>query len=266
MEYLRRGSAPLSERVWKALDEAVGQSARHVLAARRVSTFDGPRGWDHIGARRGVMRPCHDGGSAATVCVPEVALLVEIRADFSIPWSAIEVFERGAPALDTEAAERAARDVARAEDLLVFYGDPTGTGFLTSKESLRHEVHDWSKPGQVLADLVSAVAALDAAGIGGPYEAVLPPAGYYAYLQAMVPGGYPVARQLQEILAGVHRSSMLREAGAVFSTRGSDFVITVGGDISVGYREHARSAIHLMCVETIGAQTLTPEAVCMLVE
>src|SRR5207237_68729 len=102
MDYLRGSSAPLSERVWASLDEAVAQSARHVLAARRVATFDGPHGWDHIGARRGVMRPCHDGSGEATVCVPEVALLSEIRADFSMPWSAVEVFERGAPALDTD--------------------------------------------------------------------------------------------------------------------------------------------------------------------
>jgi uncharacterized linocin/CFP29 family protein len=266
MDYLRRSAAPLSERVWKALDEAVDQSARHILAARRVATFDGPHGWDHIGARRGVMRPCHNGGTAATVCVPEVALLAEIRADFSLAWSAIEVYDRGAPALDAEPAERAAREVARAEDLVVFYGDPTGTGFLTSKESPRFEIHDWSKPGQILSDLVSAVELLDTTGVGGPYEAVLPPAGYYAYLQAMVPGGYPVSRQLENVLAHVHRSAVMRDAGAVFSTRGADFVISVGGDISVGYREHDRSAVHLMCVETLGAQVLEPQAVCLLVQ
>lgn len=266
MDYLRRSSAPLSERVWTSLDEAVAKSARHVLAARRIATFDGPHGWDHIGARRGVMRPCHDGHGEATVCVPEVALLAEIRADFSLPWSAIEVFERGAPALDTDPAEHAARNVARAEDLVLFYGDPTGTGFLTSKESLRLEIHDWSKPGEVLSDLVKAVEMLDGAGIDGPYEAVLPPAGYYAYLQAMVPGGYPVSRQLSEVLAGVHRSPVMRDPGAVFSTRSKDFVITVGGDISVGYRDHDRSAVHLMCVETLAPQVVTPEAVCLLAE
>jgi len=50
----------------------------------------------------------------------------------------------------------------------------------------------------------------------------------------------------------------------VFSTRGDDFVITVGGDFAAGYRLHDREAVHLFCVETIAAQTVTPEAVCVL--
>ena len=58
MDYLRRGAAPLSARVWQALDEAVAQAARHVLAARRVATFDGPRGWEHVAVRLGSMTPC----------------------------------------------------------------------------------------------------------------------------------------------------------------------------------------------------------------
>jgi hypothetical protein len=33
---------------------------------------------------------------------------------------------------------------------------------------------------------------------------------------------------------------------------------------SVGYRMHDRQAIHLFCVETVAAQTVTPQAVCLL--
>ena len=41
MGNLRRDAAPLSERTWKAIDEAVTKAARHILAGRRVATFDG---------------------------------------------------------------------------------------------------------------------------------------------------------------------------------------------------------------------------------
>ena len=54
----------------------------------------------------------------------------------------------------------------------------------------------------------------------------------------------------------------LRGGGS--STRGGDFVLTVGGDLAVGYRLHDREAVHLFCVETIAPQTVTPEAVCVL--
>jgi uncharacterized linocin/CFP29 family protein len=146
----------------------------------------------------------------------------------------------------------------------VFYGDPAGHGFLSSKESAHVEAHDWTRGATLVADLVKAVATLDSNGIPGPYEAVLPPGRYYAYLQAVDDNGYPAARQLRDVLAAVHRSPVIREAGAVFSTRGDDFVITVGGDLATGYRLHDRDAVHLFCVETVAPQTVTPEAVCRL--
>jgi uncharacterized linocin/CFP29 family protein len=124
--------------------------------------------------------------------------------------------------------------------------------------------HDWGKPGAVLTDLIKAVETLDLAGVPGPYEAVLSPARYYAYLQGVDEAGYPAPRQLREVLAAVHRSPVVRDAGAVFSTRGDDFVISVGGDLATGYRLHDRDAVHLFCVETLAPQTMTPEAVCIL--
>ena len=264
MDSLRRYAAPLSEQVWKSLDDAVVQAARHVLAGRRVATFEGPRGWEEVAARLGSMTPCRSPEGQAVVCVPDVVLLLEIRVDFSIPWSSIEVFERGAPVLDTGPAEAAARELALAEDRVVFYGDPAGTGFLAARKSPRVQAHDWTRPGQVLADLVKAVETLDTGGIPGPYEAVLPPSRYYAYLQAVDDSGYPTARQLRDVLSAVHRSQVIREAGALFSTRGGDFVITVGGDLATGYRLHDRDAVHLFCVETVAPQTVAPEAVCVL--
>ena len=264
MDYLRRSTAPISERVWAALDDAVAQAARHILAARRIATFDGPHGWDHVAARLGTMTPCGSPEGRAVVCVPDVVLLSEVRVDFSVPWSSIDVFERGAPVFDTASADVAAREAALAEDRLVFYGDPVGGGFLTDKQSPRLKAQDWARPGSLVADLVHAVETLDERGVPRPYEAVLSTARYYAYLRAADEAGYPAARQLRDVLAAVHRSPVINGAGAVFSTRGGDFVMTVGGDLAVGYRLHDREAVHLFCVETIAAQTVTPEAVCVL--
>jgi uncharacterized linocin/CFP29 family protein len=265
MDTLRREAAPLSARVWKEVDEAVAQAARHVLTARRVATFDGPHGWDHLVASRlGTMTPCQTREGKATVCRPEVVLLAEVRAEFSLPWTAIELFERGAPRLETRPAEEAAREVALAEDRLALYGEPMGGGFLTAPDSPRIRAGDWSVPGRMLADVLQAVEVLDTRGLSRPYEVVLSPMRYFAYLQAEGDHGYPAARQLREVVAAVHRSPVAHDAGAVFSMRGGDFVLSVGGDLSVGYRLHDREAVHLFCVETIGAQTVTPEAVCRL--
>ena len=114
MDILRRGSAQLSDAVWKELDEAAATAAKNVMTARRIATFDGPRGWDYIATPLGTMKACADAEGKAVVCVPEVALLAQIRADFSLPWSAVEAFERGGPALDTATGRgRRARGRAR---------------------------------------------------------------------------------------------------------------------------------------------------------
>lgn len=264
MSNLQRDAAPLPERTWKAVDEAVAQAARHVMAARRVATFDGPRGWDHAATRLGTMKPCATREGKATVCVAEMALLAEVRAEFTLSWTVLELFDRGAPALDTSRAEEAAREVALAEDRIVFYGEPVGHALLLSKMSPTITTQDWAKPGQALTDVLHAVERLDAAGISGPYELVLSPARYFAFLHGTEDGGYPTSRHLREVIGGVHRSTVIRDAGAVFSTRGDDFIITVGGDLSVGHRGHDASGVHLFCVETIAPQLITPEAVCLL--
>jgi uncharacterized linocin/CFP29 family protein len=93
---------------------------------------------------------------------------------------------------------------------------------------------------------------------------VLPTARYYAYLRAVDDSGYPTARQLKDVFAAVHRSPVVSGAGAVFSTRGGDFVLSVGGDLAAGYRLHDRDLVHLFCAETIAAQTVAAEAVCVL--
>jgi uncharacterized linocin/CFP29 family protein len=264
MDVLRRETARLPDRVWKALDEAVAQAARHVLAARRVATFDGPRGWDYFAAPLGTMAACRTTEGKASVCVPDVVLLAEIRAELTLPWIAVEAFERGGPQLDTGPAEAAAHEVALAEDRLALFGDPVGTGFLASKSSPRLAVGDWGQPERILADLLRAVETLDNHGIPGPYEALLAPSRYYAYLRASADGGYPTARHLREAIAAVHRCAVMTDGGALFATRGGDFVLTVGGDLSVGYRSHDREALHLFCVETAAPQTIEPRAVCVL--
>jgi len=263
--WLRRNAAPLSPRVWQEIDRLAADMARQTMVARRLADFDGPRGWGHVATQLGTFRtitPTHPTGQVR-VSVPDVMLLPEIRRDFTIPWSAIDIFERVGPTLESDPIDEAAREVALAEDSVVFYGAADVPGILTHSETLRVALSDWSIPGRSVTDLLTAVERLDEIGIKGPYEAVLSPAHYYSYLRTTVEGGYPAAKQLGIVIKKVHSSPVI-DGAALFSTRGGDFIITVGGDFSVGYRSHDDRAIHLFCVETVAAQLLTPRAVCLI--
>ncbi len=266
MEWLRRSAAPLSHKVWKEVDEIANQMFKQTLVARRISDFDGPRGWKHVATQLGTFKQAKTPRDVGKVkfSVPEVMLLTELRADFAIPWVDIDMFERVGPTLESDSIENAARDMALAEDALMFYGTSTNPGLLSSKDSPQVALSDWSQPGRLVADLLAAVEKLDTLGVKGPYEAVLAPHHYYSYLRRTGEGGaYPAAKQLGIVIKKVYSSPAV-EGAALFSTRGGDFLITVGGDFTIGYRSHDESAVHLFCVETIAAQLLTPEAICVI--
>jgi uncharacterized linocin/CFP29 family protein len=266
MEWLRRSAPSLSEKVWKAIDETASSMFKQTLVARRIVDFDGPRGWNHVATQLGTFKPAQSAGHSgkARLLVPDVMLLTEIRTDFSLTWAAIDIFERVGPTLESAPIEEAAREMGLAEDRLVFFGNSYSPGLLTSHQSPRVALSDWSMPGRVVTDLLAAVQKLDELGVKGPYEAVLSPGNYYAYLrQTGEGGGYPAAKQLGIVIEKVHNSPVV-EGAVLFSTRGGDFFITVGGDLTVGYRAHNDTSVHLFCVETVAAQLLTPDAVCLI--
>src|SRR5579884_389805 len=231
-DWLRRNAAPISAKTWRAIDETAVTMAKQTLVGRRIADLDGPRGWNHVATELGNFRPASVTKAAPDVrfSVPDVMLLTEIRCDFKLSWAAIDIFERVGPTLEPDAIEEAARKTAMAEDRLIFYGGSHRPGLLTSEKTPRIALSDWSIPGRAVTDLLSAVEKLDELGIKGPYEAVMSPQHYYMYLKTTGEGGnYPAAKQLNIILKKVHSSAAI-DGAVLFSTRGGDFVITVGGD------------------------------------
>lgn len=266
MEWLRRNAAPLSEKAWKEIDETAAAMFKQTVVARRIVDFDGPRGWNHVATQLGTFKPETVSTQSGKVrfSLPDALLLTEIRSDFTLSWSDIDIFERVGPTLESKAIEESARETALAEDGLVFFGSSQSAGLLKHHDTPRIALSDWSVPGRVVTDILAAVEKLDALGIKGPYEVVLSPHHYYSYLRQTGEGGaYPAAKQLGIVIEKVHNSPVI-DGAALFSTRGGDFLLTVGGDFTVGYRSHNDTAVHLFCVETVAAQLLTPEAVCLI--
>jgi len=266
MEWLRRNAAPLSAKVWKEIDEIAGSMFKQTVVGRRITDFDGPRGWNHVATQLGTFKPSRAPQSSGKVqlMIPDVLLLTELRAEFEVPWADIDIFERVGPTLESKSIEDAAKETALAEDALLFFGTTTTPGLLTHSDTPRVALSDWSASGRLVTDLLSAVQKLDTAGVKGPYEAVLSSQHYYSYLRQTGEGGvYPAAKQLGIVLEKVHHSPVI-DGAVVLSTRGGDFLTTVGGDFTVGYRWHDEKAVHLFCVETIAPQLLTPEALCVI--
>ena len=69
MEWLRRNAAPLSAKVWKEIDEIAGSMFKQTLVGRRITDFDGPRGWNHVATQLGTFKPAQAPKSSYTACV-----------------------------------------------------------------------------------------------------------------------------------------------------------------------------------------------------
>ena len=211
MDILRRDSAQLSDAVWKELDEAAATAGqerhdraadRHVRrpprlglhrdAARHDEGLRDARG-EGGGLRAGDRAPRADPGRLHPALVGGRGLRAG-RARRSTR-----------PRPRTPRARSAWRRTASRTP-----ASPSGTGFLEDPGSPRLRLGDWSDPVRVIGDLVQAVEMLDRLTVPGPYEAVLSPDRYYAYLAA-ANRGYPVPRHTKNIIAEV--APLPRDAG-----------------------------------------------------
>ncbi|MFS6709269.1 family 1 encapsulin nanocompartment shell protein, partial [Staphylococcus aureus] len=77
-------------------------------------------------------------------------------------------------------------------------------------------------------------------------------------------GGYPIVKDIEEIMDSEIIWAPAIKGGAVMSTRGGDFELHVGQDFSIGYLSHTAQAVQLYLQETLTFLQLTAEAVVML--
>ena len=123
--HLLRPNAPLSDSNWTLLDDEARERLQPALAARRLVDYSGPHGWGHSATNLGRVEkvttaPC-DG---VTALRRRVLALVEARADFEISRDELRDDDRGAADADLAALDRAARQIAIAENTAVFHGWP----------------------------------------------------------------------------------------------------------------------------------------------
>lgn len=76
--------------------------------------------------------------------------------------------------------------------------------------------------------------------------------------------GYPVLRHIQPLIDGEVIWAPALAGGVVLTTRGGDFELHLGQDISIGYLSHTESAVRLYLQETFTFLPLTAEAAVVL--
>ena len=107
--------------------------------------------------------------------------------------------------------------------------------------------------------MARAVSRLRLAGVEGPYALVL---GQDAYTIASggSDDGYPVIEHLERLVDGGIVWAPGIAGGVVLSTRGGDFELEIGQDLSIGYQSHDEGSVTLYFQESMTFRALTAEA------
>lgn len=261
---LRRDVAPITDQAWSELDEVATDVLKRVLTGRKVVDFSGPHGWEFPGVNLGRLKATKTKAGGIGWGVREFLPAVEIRAQFSLSQWELDNITRGAADADVDALEQTAAAAAKFEDDAIFNGFSQGNIEGICKAASQKAVtlpKDVEKFPQAVAD---AVKAMSLSGIGGPYALVLSPDAYYTLAQS-AGHGYPPRKAIDDILAGgdVLMTDVL-DGGVVLSTRGGDFELAVGQDLSLGYESHDKSNVELFLTESFTFRVLEPRAAVLL--
>ena len=96
-------------------------------------------------------------------------------------------------------------------------------------------------------------------GVDGPYSVLLS-ADAYTALAETSDNGYPVLEHVKKLVRDEIIWTPAITGAFVLTTRGGDFDLHIGQDLSIGYLSHTDSVVRLYLQETLTFLLLTSEA------
>jgi uncharacterized linocin/CFP29 family protein len=117
---------------------------------------------------------------------------------------------------------------------------------------------------QQYPDIVAkALNQLRLAGVNGPYALLLGSEPYTA-ITGGNDDGYPILKHVQRLVDKEVIWGPAIKGGVVLTTRGGDFDLYLGQDVSIGYLGQSESSVKLYLQESLTYRTQTSEAVVIL--
>jgi uncharacterized linocin/CFP29 family protein len=256
---LHRELAPISDAAWLQIEEETKRTLKRYLAGRRVVDVPSSGGVALPGVGTGHLKSISAPAQGMIANQREVKPLVELRVPFELSRQAIDDVERGAEDSNWQPAKDAAKKLAFAEDKAIFDGyreagiQGIREGTSNPIDALPEDVRDYPDA------IAHALSQLRLAGVNGPYSVVLG-ADEYTQLAETRDHGYPVLEHVKRIADGNLIWAPAIEGAFVLTTRGGDFELNIGQDVSIGYVSHTESVVKLYLQETFMFRVLTSEA------
>ncbi|AQH00715.1 bacteriocin [Burkholderia sp. KK1] len=259
MNNLHRELAPISDDAWEQIEAEVARTFKRSVAGRRVVDVKSPGGVALAAIGTGHQTNIAAPKKGVAAKLNDVRQLVQLSVPFTLQREAVDSVERDSNDGDWQPAKTAASELALAEDSAIFDGFGAA-GIVGIRQGS-------SNPSTVLpadvADYPAAVSQalekLRLAGVEGPYSVLLGADAYTALAEAS-DQGYPVIQHIKRIVSGEVIWAPALQGGCVLSTRGGDYELHIGQDLSIGYTSHTDTTVQLYLRETLTFLMLTSEA------
>jgi uncharacterized linocin/CFP29 family protein len=259
MNNLHRELAPISDAAWAQIEEEATRTLKRYLAGRRVVDLQGAEGVTLSAVGTGHLHGITAPGDGIIARQRDVKALVELRVPFELDRQQIDDVERGANDSDWQPVKDAARKIAFAEDGAIFDGYAAG-GITGIRQGTSNPVMTLPSDVRNYPDAVAqALSQLRLVGVNGPYSVVLGAAAYTALAEAS-DNGYPVLQHIKRLVETDIIWAPAIEGAVVLTTRGGDFDLHVGQDMSIGYLSHTDTVVKLYLQESFTFLLLTAEA------
>ena len=259
MNNLYRELAPVTDEAWSEIEQEATRTFKRHIAGRRVVDVSDAGGPTTAAVSTGHLADVAAPGEGVVAHLRESKPLVRLRVPFTIARTDIDDVERGSQDSDWDPVKAAAKQLAFAEDRAIFEGykaaDIDGIRACSSNPGLA-----LPEDPRDIPDVISqALSELRLAGVDGPY-AVLLSAEVYTQVSETTASGYPILEHINRLVDGDIIWAPAIDGAFVLSTRGGDFDLQLGTDVSIGYLSHDADSVQLYLQETLTFLCYTAEA------
>ncbi|ETK36999.1 family 1 encapsulin nanocompartment shell protein [Microbispora sp. ATCC PTA-5024] len=259
MNNLHRELAPISDAAWADLEEEARRTFKRHVAGRRVVDVPEPAGLALSAVSTGHLDSVEPPAPGVVAHTRRSQPILELRVPFTVDRRQVDDVERGARDADWQPVKDAAKRIAFAEDRAVFEGY-AAAGIAGIRDASSNPALPLPAEAGDYPDAISqAVSALRLAGVGGPYDLVLSADAYTAVNETSV-YGYPVHEHIARLLSGKIIWAPAIDGAFLVSSRGGDFELCIGQDLSIGYLSHDAGSVELYFQETLTFLVHTSEA------
>ncbi|MGB8317094.1 MAG: family 1 encapsulin nanocompartment shell protein, partial [Ignavibacteriaceae bacterium] len=220
---------------------------------------DGPKGLNFEAVSMGRLDVPENQKGKIKYGINKVLPLVETRSPFSLDLWELDNAARGAKDLNLDTMEEAAHNIGEFEEKLIYNGFPKAniTGL---KDVNKNKPAKYPEKVENLPEIISRlIGEFVKSSVEGPYSLILN-TGRWEKLSSFV-NGYPLKTVIKDLIGGnIILAPAINDAFLV-STRGGDFKLTIGQDLSIGYQSHDHKNVNLYFMESFTFQIIEPAAV-----